>query len=241
MDQETFAAEYDALFTGPRNRALFGDSGYFSVGYWEAGITEVSAACDRMVDELARPLPGNARVILDVGCGLGAGTRRLAELFPDALVIGANISLAQLVQASARGVEAAVVMDAAQLAVASGHADAVLAIESPQHFCTRAAFLAEAHRVLRPGGVLAVADMLVADREALGAWMLPPENQVGSLAEYGGLLAAAGFREIEVRDATDVCWRPFCAAMRAIDSHPDRVDELERSVSHYVLAFARKP
>jgi MPBQ/MSBQ methyltransferase len=242
MDPQTFAARYDEVIAGPRMRALYGGSGYFNAGYWDAGVTELPAACDRLVDELAAAVPAGAELILDVGCGMGAGTRRLGERFPDALVIGANLSLRQLQEAAARGVEAPVVMDAARLALATGCADAVLAVESPQHFDTRADFLAEAHRVLRPGGVIALADMLFSDREPVGSWMLPPENDLGSPAEYVEALAGAGFDAVRVRDVTAVCWRPFCAVMRAVyRGHEAAVAAIEDSVSHYVLAFARKP
>ena len=61
------------------------------------------------------------------------------------------------------GVEA-VVMDATRLGFASGSVDAVVALEAAQHFDTRAAFLGEALRVLRPGGTIALADMLFTDR-----------------------------------------------------------------------------
>jgi cyclopropane fatty-acyl-phospholipid synthase-like methyltransferase len=242
MDRETFAKQYDVLITESRMRALYGDSGYFNVGYWVDGISTLPAACDRLVDELASIVPADARLILDVGCGVGGGTKRLMQHFPDARVIGANISHWQLDQAKQRGVSSAVVMDAAHLAVASGSADAVFAMESPQHFDTRADFLAEALRVLRPGGVIALADMLFLDRQPIGDWMLPPENEIATPERYGEALAAAGFEVMSVRDVTSESWAPFCAAMRDVfPGHEHMVDGFEQSLGHYIFAFARKP
>jgi cyclopropane fatty-acyl-phospholipid synthase-like methyltransferase len=242
MDREAFAEQYDGAINSPRMRALYGDSGYFNVGYWVGGIADLPVACDRLVDELASVVPADARTILDVGCGVGGGTRRLMERHPDALVIGANISHHQLGRARDRGVSAAVVMDASHLAVASGSVDAVLAVESPQHFETRADFLAEALRVLRPGGTLSLADMLFRDRQPFGDWMLPTENHIATPGEYATALTAAGFEVISVRDITEHSWHPFCDAMRGVFvGHEQNAERLREGLAHYVVAFARKP
>ena len=76
MDRETFAKQYDVLITESRMRELYGDSGYFNVGYWVDGISTLPAACDRLVDELASIVPADARLIVDVGCGVGGPHQR---------------------------------------------------------------------------------------------------------------------------------------------------------------------
>jgi cyclopropane fatty-acyl-phospholipid synthase-like methyltransferase len=241
MDAESFGTRYDALLKAPRMRALYGDSGYFNIGYWEAGTTDLVAACDRLVDELASIVPDDARFILDIGCGIGGGTRRLTDRFPDALVLGANISHWQLAQARQRGVAVAV-MDAVHLPIASGSVDAVIAAESAQCFDTRADFFAEAYRVLRPGGTLSVADMLFRDTGPSGSWMIPAANHIDTLDQYGALITAAGFELGSVRDTVGSCWKPYCAAMRGVfPGHEFRVDEIEASLAFYALAFATKP
>jgi MPBQ/MSBQ methyltransferase len=240
MEQAEIVGKYDEIIRQPRMRALYGNSGYFNVGYWDRGIASLPQACDRMVDELAAAIPPDARLIADIGCGLGAGTRRLAGLFPRALVLGCNISHWQLLQARARGVEASAVMDAARLALASGSADAVVALESAQHFDTRAKFLHEARRVLRTGGTVALADILFRDRDSVGAWMLPPANQVAGPEAYADLLEAAGFADLRVIDVTRLTWGRFCDEMRPLFAgHEDRLEILRESVSHYLLAFGR--
>jgi cyclopropane fatty-acyl-phospholipid synthase-like methyltransferase len=240
MNGSTFGAQYDAIISEPRMRALYGASGYFNTGYWMDGVTNLVDACNRLVDEIASAIPTDARTIVDTGCGLGAGTRRIADRFPSARVTGLNLSLWQLAQVHARGV-GAIVTDAARLSLASDTIDAVVAIESPQHFDTRADFFAEAYRVLRPGGVLTLSDMLFVDEEVIGAWMLPPANRVDSLADYKQLLANAGFVDINVRDVTDLCWRPYCAAMRGVFAgHEQSLRAIEQSLSFYLLASARK-
>lgn len=236
----TFAAKYDATISERRMRALYGDSGYFNVGYWAGGAHDLPSACDRLADEMASLVPPGARVIVDAGCGLGAGTRRVATHFPHALVAGANISLWQLGQARTRGVIGAA-MSATTLALRDGAADAVLAMESPHHFDTRDDFFAEARRALRPGGTIVLADMLFRDADAIGAWMIPQANRISSLPEYERRLARAGFTGIAVRDITAQSWTPFCAAMRTVfGEHQDAATAIERSLVYYVLAFARR-
>jgi cyclopropane fatty-acyl-phospholipid synthase-like methyltransferase len=239
MACKQFAEQYDAVICEPRMQRLYGASGYFNVGYWTGDTPNLAAACDRLVDEVAAAIPREASVIVDVGCGLGAGTCRVAKQFPRALVIGANLSLWQLAGAQRRGVEAPVAMDAARLALGSGTVDAVLAVESAQHFDTRAAFLAEVRRVLRPGGVLAIADMLFKNADVIGSWMVPQQNRITTTTQYASLLVDAGFVDLTVRDISAVSWHPFCNAMRTVfEGHEDTVCAIEDSLAHYVLAFA---
>ncbi len=241
MATNAFADRYDDIIRHPWMIAVYGDSGYFNTGYWVDGIRDQAQACERLVDEIAAGIDPDARLILDIGCGLGAATRRLADLFPKAMVTGCNISAWQLGEALKRGVQSVMKMDASRIPLESGTVDAVMALESAQHFATRETFLGEAHRVLRPGGSIVLADMLFADREAIGSWMLPPENFVEGPSAYSSLLEQAGFRDVEVRDVTDRTWRPHCARMReASPAHEGQVDAFERSLSHYVLAFGRK-
>ena len=241
MTSEQFAQRYDDVIRHPRMQALYGGSGYFNVGYWVDGISDQAAACDRLVDELAAPLPPGTREILDVGCGLGAGTMRLARRFPGARVIGCNISHWQLAEAERRGLRHTVALDAAAMPFGDESADAVVAMESAQHFDTRERFLREAWRVLRPGGTISLADMLFKDREPVGSWMLPPANFVPDPAAYAELLRAAGFGDVLVRDVTSLTWAPHCAAMRKTSpEHADQIDGFERSLSHYIFAVGRK-
>jgi MPBQ/MSBQ methyltransferase len=241
-DPASFGPRYDRIISAPAMRALYGGSDYFNVGLWEPGVATLTEACDRMVDALAAPVPPGPRLILDVGCGFGAGTRRLAARFETAAVVGINISLEQLVYARARGLGAAVVGDAARLGIASGVADAVIACESPQHFDTRADFFAEAWRVLRPGGVICLADMLYVDREPIGAWMYPAGNAVTTASAYAELLAASGFRGLEVRDVTAITWTPFCTLMsNGLGVAPAGAAAIRNAFAAYVIATARKP
>ena len=240
MSAAAFATRYDDLITEPRLRALYGDSGYFNVGYWVDGVRDLVAACNRMVDEIASMVPPDARVILDIGCGLGEGTRRIADRFPRALVAGVNISPWQLTQARARGVAAAVAADATTLAIGDETADAVLAIESAEHFDPREAFFTEARRVLRPGGVVVLADMIYREGDDISDRMLLPRRRVRTIGEYEDAMRRAGFVDVRVRDITAQSWTPYCAAMAGVfEGQEEALRTIERSLAHYVLAIAR--
>ena len=82
---------------------------------------------------------------------------------PGADVVGINITPAQVAHCRARAAAAAarnvrfVCGSATALPQAAGTLDFVLALESAFHFETRVQFFAEAARVLRPGGTIALA------------------------------------------------------------------------------------
>lgn len=127
LDYDREAAEYDRTRGGePRAEAA-------------AGAVE-------------RLLPAGTRVVVDVACGTGIVTRRLAA--PGRIVVGVDRTAGMLSIAAPRLPGRLTLGDATALPLASASADAVLLIWILHLLPDAAPVIAEAARVLRPGGVL---------------------------------------------------------------------------------------
>jgi len=126
-------------------------------------------------------LPPGSR-LLDVGCGIGGSARILARDYGFD-VLGISISPAQIARASAltppdlQGRCRFAVMDALALELPDEQFDAVWSVEAGPHMPDKQRYADELLRMLRPGGLLAVADWNRRDRldgelTALERWVL---------------------------------------------------------------------
>jgi MPBQ/MSBQ methyltransferase len=120
------------------------------------------------------PLQPGQRV-LDVGCGLGGTLAAIAAARSGIRLIGLNIDRRQL--ELCRGIAlpsgsslALVEADAIALPFAAATFDHVFCVEAMFHFRSRQVFLAEAARLLRPGGTLRVTDILLRNPGAAAPW-----------------------------------------------------------------------
>jgi demethylmenaquinone methyltransferase/2-methoxy-6-polyprenyl-1,4-benzoquinol methylase len=127
--------------------------------------------------------------VLDVGGGTGRAAREL----PDAVVVDASPGM--LSRARERGLEC-VRGDAARLPVRDASVDAVLIVDALHHFPAVRDALAEAARVLRPGGALVVREfdpdtlrgrgVALAERLAgFGSRFFTPDELAAAVSEAG--------------------------------------------------------
>ena len=119
----------------------------------------MQAICARYMAQIV--LPQDARV-LEIGCGNGATTRLIMEYVSPAQLVGTDPSPVFIDMARATFAGEPRVSFALGDAVATGQADAsfdlVIAHTVYSHLADPEGALAEAHRVLRPGGQLVIFD-----------------------------------------------------------------------------------
>ncbi len=160
--------------------------------------------------------------LLELGAGSGAVTRRLRAAEPDLPIVAADID--EKVLAHAAGAGAPLLLgDAARLPLRTGSVGGVLLRYVLQHVADPAPVVAEALRVLRPGGLLVVvevdsmlwglADPMYPELASVHGTMAAAQRGAGGDRQIGRkltrLLRGAGFG--------DVVLRPFATTN---DDHP---------------------
>lgn len=142
-----------------------------------------------------------ARRVADVGCGTGILAARIQAALCPEVVYGCDLSTGMLDQARARSTEVLWVLAPSEsLPIQSASLDAVVSSHA-FHFFDQTGAVQEFRRVLRPGGIVAVA--VVAPRTVAGSRAVDLSfggtGHFPSQAELKGLFQAAGFRQVRQR------------------------------------------
>ncbi len=257
----------------------YGDfhKGYLNFGLWEDGISDYVVAAENLVHKVAGRLgltPGSR--VLDVACGMGAQDIYIYEKFGPVEIDALDLTWKHLAHALRRAkygqCEHSVRFhhgSATRLPFATESFTHALSIEGPFHYHTRERFFSEVWRVLRAGGVVALADFAI-PRPPRG-WEVPfiaatkrlwkiPEENLDSIATYRRKLEAAGFRNIQIDEAGEYTFpgyyreqrRPECRSALArirgvvggrlgqIVDHA-AIGAYARGLVSYILVRAEKP
>ena len=180
-------------------------------GLWRTGRESATEAVEQLVELVAVETGMKAGCsAVDIGCGYGATARQLATRH-GAMITGLTITPAQFHYAVAVTLSdnpRYLLQDWLTNELPDASFDAAYAIESTEHMEDKARAFAEAFRVLRPGGHLAICVWTAADRPR--PWenrhLLEPICREGRLpgmgteADYHDLLIGAGFQVEGVMD-----------------------------------------
>jgi microcystin synthetase protein McyJ len=248
---------------------------WLNLGYWKVARTYPDA-CVAMVELLGKraDLQPSDR-ILDVGVGFGDQAYVILDRFNVSHITGLDITPIHVEKGrervTTRGLEKQIDLrlgSATAMDFPEASFDKLLALECAFHFNTRDSFLREAYRVLKPGGTIALADLLpqpgmsngVVNRIGRRYGHVPEENHYDR-DEYARRLATAGYVDIHVESIREhvypgmakYIWERIRKGKKLDEVVVDVTDDdrahcrgvslWERSsgFSDYVMVSARKP
>lgn len=189
---------------------------YLNLGYSPWYLPHVVGSSQRRLGielgrRLALRLGYTAGVpLLDVGCGRGGPSVALTQEFGYE-VTGIDLVAPNVVRARSDAAEAGVevaflVGDAQHLPIATDSVRACVVADAAQYVGDKRGLLSELARVLKPGGVVAISDLLrtgEADPAAIerftDAWDMAP---LATLTEYREAMPDAGFSATRYEDVT---------------------------------------
>jgi microcystin synthetase protein McyJ len=248
---------------------------WLNMGYWKDARTYPDA-CVAMVELLGtRAGLQPSDEVLDVGVGFAEQDFVLLDRFKVSHITGIDITPVHVDKGrdrvAKRGLEKKIDIrlgSATAMEFPDASFEKVLALECAFHFDTRDQFMREAFRVLKPGGTIALADMLPNPGKKPGLktafgrkYGHFPEANYYDREEYPRRLAAAGFGDVLVESIREDVYPAMAKYIRQRVEGKKKMDEVvvevteddraqcrgvylwERvtGIADYVIVSARKP
>jgi microcystin synthetase protein McyJ len=244
-------------------------------GYWKVARTYPDA-CVAMVELMGtRAGLQPSDEVLDVGVGFAEQDFVLLDRFKVSHITGIDITPVHVdkgrERVAKRGLEKQIDIrlgSATAMEFPDASFERVLALECAFHFDTRDQFMREAFRVLKPGGTIALADMLPNPGKkssrvtAFGRkYGHIPEANLYDREEYSRRLSAAGFGDVLVESIREDVYPGMAKYARQRVAEKKKMDEVVVEISEddraqcrgvemwergtgltdYVIVSARKP
>jgi cyclopropane fatty-acyl-phospholipid synthase-like methyltransferase len=212
---------------------------YINFGYWQdftPGLVSVDERTESQANLYRIVLRSleidSGDVTLEIGCGIATGTALALREFDPSVVHGLDLSPDQIDRATRVNADLLrqqpdrLVLQqgsALELPYAGEKFDKCYSVEAAQHFEDLARFAFEAHRVLRPGGRLAVATFFMPPTAAVDELRRLIEtvdngiDVVLTIDSFRDDLLQAGFVDVRVENLGTHVWRGFDAWMAQTD------------------------
>ena len=202
-----------------------------NMGYWKEANPDDCQGLEQATRSLFDLVCSNGEIsttddwVIDVGCGYGTNVIHCAHNFGAKRVVGLTLSTVQLNTGqkliTTAGLQDRVTLlktSATQLPLPTNSINKVLSVEAALHFNLREDFFHEAYRVLKPGGLLSLADMVAPPPRNLAeqallqylivALQMPLAN-IYSRAKYVAKLKQAGFEIVEQESIYQHVFPPY--------------------------------
>ncbi|GAA3910839.1 malonyl-ACP O-methyltransferase BioC [Halomonas cibimaris] len=177
------------------------------------------AGAQRHIGEaLWQRLPEKAASVVDVGCATGDWTRKLAERYSEASIMGVDIAPGMLMEAQKRGGRVRWREGSAEALPAGDRSVDLIFSNLALQWCRNiSAVMAEFARVLAPGGRAVFTTLLAGTLEEIGAAFQRPEALLtySSRADHRRAADAAGLRVTGERTHLERFYYPDMAAVMA--------------------------
>lgn len=228
----TTALVYDEML-GEQGIALDKNTSIPSInmGYWEGieamnvdKIHAANKALFRLVGDAAKFSKHDEKVV-DVGCGFATNIKYCIENYDINKIIGLNISPFQikwgnhfLKEAGLHHIGEVILGSATNMPFEDASIDRMVSIEAAFHFETRETFLQEVKRVLKPGGILSMADLIICTPhswlqklfvKSIMKTLYVPHQNIYDYDEYVKLMKDSGLEILHIESMSNKVTIPF--------------------------------